>query len=46
MTLASRARRPLLLLLLLLLLSVALPARDSAAPRGVASLPTCGDSRV
>jgi len=45
MTLASRARRPLLLLLLLLL-SVALPARDSAAPRGVASLPTCGDSRV
>jgi len=44
MTLASRARRPLLLLLLLL--SVALPARDSAAPRGVASLPTCGDSRV
>jgi len=44
MTLASRARRPLLLLLLLL--SFALPARDSAAPRGVASLPTCGDSRV
>jgi len=43
MTLASRARRPLLLLLLL---SAALPARDSAAPRGVASLPTCGDSRV